>query len=92
MTEKILKTRLVNKHDIQSNWEKSTNFIPMQGEIICFDIDENYSYERIKIGNGIDNVNNLPFLDNSLELITVADIDTICSSSMYIVDPNVETF
>lgn len=61
MTEKRFNTRLVNKHDVEANWLKATNFIPMQGEIICYDVDENYSYERFKIGDGITNVNNLPF-------------------------------
>jgi hypothetical protein len=61
MTEKRFNARLVNKHDIQSNWEKATGFIPMQGEIICYDVDDNYSYERFKIGDGATNVNELPF-------------------------------
>lgn len=62
MAEKRLNARIVHKHDVQSNWEKATNFIPMQGEIICFDIDENYDYERFKIGDGVTNVNDLPFV------------------------------
>lgn len=62
MNEKRLNARLVNKHDIQSNWKKAANFIPMQGEIICYDVDENYTYERFKIGDGITNVNDLPFI------------------------------
>ena len=59
--EKEMKARIVHKHDIEANWDKAVNFIPMQGEIIVYDIDENYNYERIKIGDGQTVVANLPF-------------------------------
>ena len=40
----------------------------MDGEIIIYDVDANYSYKRIKIGDGKTNVNQLPFLkDKALE-------------------------
>ena len=60
--EKQLNTRLVQKHDTEANWNKATNFIPKDGEIIVYDIDNNYDYKRIKIGDGITNVINLPFV------------------------------
>jgi hypothetical protein len=53
--------RLVLKHDIEVNWNKAESFIPKQGEVIVYDIDENYYYERIKIGDGKTAVTNLPF-------------------------------
>lgn len=44
----------------------ATNFTPLNGETIIYDEDDNHNYKRIKIGNGIDNVNNLPFtIDNA---------------------------
>lgn len=61
MAEKNLKARIVHKHDTEVNWLKATTFIPKQGEIIVYDIDDNYSYERFKIGDGVQNVNALPF-------------------------------
>lgn len=60
MSEKRFNARVVHKHDTEENWLKSS-LVPLQGEIICFDIDENYSYERFKIGDGAANVNDLPF-------------------------------
>lgn len=54
--------RIVNKHDTEANWQKATGFVPKQGELIVYDIDSNYSYERFKIGDGIQNVNKLPFV------------------------------
>lgn len=62
MSEKILNSRMVQKHDIEANWLKATNFTPLQGELIVYDVDENYSYERVKMGDGVTNVNELPFI------------------------------
>lgn len=70
MSERKFKTRLINKHDTQYNWEKAENFIPLQGEIICYDIDENHPYERFKIGDGTTNVNSLPFTEDILKTYT----------------------
>lgn len=61
-TEKTLNSRIIHKHDIEENWLKATNFIPKQGELIIYDKDSNYDYERAKIGDGQTNVNNLPFI------------------------------
>lgn len=56
-----LKARMPQKHDLEINWIKAVNFIPMRGEIIVYDADENYNYERFKIGDGLTTVGNLPF-------------------------------
>lgn len=62
MAEKNIKTRIIHKHDTEENWNKATNFIPKQGEIIVYDIDSSHSYERIKVGDGTTNVNSLPYV------------------------------
>lgn len=74
MAEKSLNSRIINKHDVEANWVKATNFIPKQGETIVYDIDENYTYERFKIGDGITLVNDLPFV---IDFFTIEDIDEI---------------
>lgn len=80
MIEKNVKSRIQNKHDIEANWAKAENFVPLIGEIIVYDIDENYDYERFKIGDGTTSVTGLPFADeNVLEEIdklntTIEDI------------------
>ena len=79
MPEKTLKTRIIHKHDVELNWNKATNFIPKQGEIIVYDIDSNHNYERIKIGDGATNVINLPFVISTL---TNDEIDAICGSTI----------
>ena len=76
MATKTFNSRIVHKHDTESNWTKATNFIPKQGEIIVYDIDSNYNYERIKIGDGVSYVNDLTFVN---DFITDDEIDNICN-------------
>ena len=80
VVEKKLKTRIVHKHDVEANWLLATGFTPKQGEIIVYDIDENYTYERIKIGDGVQNVNDLPFFNDS----TTESIDELSSHVAFI--------
>ena len=61
MSAKEIKCRQIQKHDIQANWDAQKSFVPKQGEIIIYDIDNNYNYQRVKIGDGITTVVNLPF-------------------------------
>ena len=63
--EKQLNGRIIHKHDTEVNWLKAIGFTPKQSELIVYDIDENYNYQRIKIGDGIHNVNELPFYAGS---------------------------
>ena len=61
MTEKNIQTRHIQKHGVERVWKKAKNFVPEKGELIIYDIDENYSYERFKIGDGTTRVGDLPF-------------------------------
>ena len=84
---KTLKTRITQKHDIEANWLLAINFTPMNGEIIIYDEDDNYNYKRIKIGNGIDNVNDLDFVINKEDASAQVQSDfeeTDTTSSGYI--------
>lgn len=56
-----IKGRFIQKHDTETNWLKATNFIPLKGELIIYDADATYTYPRFKVGDGITNVNDLPF-------------------------------
>lgn len=77
MAEKTFNARIINKHDTETNWLKATGFTPKQGEIIVYDIDERYLYERFKIGDGIQNVNALPFVDEALRSELVSQINDV---------------
>lgn len=79
MAEKKFNSRIVHKHDTEANWKLATGFTPMAGELIVYDVDALYEYERIKVGDGIRNVNDLPFI---YDIITVTDIDEICGATI----------
>ena len=71
---KEIASRLVLKHDIEANWNRAETFVPKQGEIIVYDIDETHSVERFKLGDGKTTAIKLPFyleheLDNILDKI-----------------------
>lgn len=67
MTEKQILSRIIQKHDIEANWNKAVNFVPMRGELIVYDIDDTHLYERFKIGDGIKKVNELPFANANID-------------------------
>lgn len=68
-------TRAQQKHDIEANWIKAVNFIPLAGEIIIYDTDEYYNYVRYKIGNGMTKVNELPFVATQTQIIRWGEND-----------------
>ena len=81
-TEKIIQSRLVNKHDIEANWNRAETFVPKQGEIIVYDIDNNYNYERFKVGDGKTLVGNLPFyLEHELDA-AIAHIEFLAENML----------
>ena len=78
-----LSSRMVQKHDLEVNWLTATDFIPLQGEFIIYDIEVDadgkplalpegrtapYTYARLKIGDGLTSVNKLPFIDETLNI------------------------
>lgn len=69
MAERNIKTRIQQKYDIEANWKQAVNFIPKAGEIIIYAIDQNTSYERMKIGDGVTPVNDLPFYGSHTQII-----------------------
>ena len=77
-------SRVVMKHDTEANWNTAgnNNFIPLLGEIIVYDSDNNYSYERFKIGDGITQVHKLPFV-SSIEDVTELPTTNIHSGITY---------
>ena len=77
MAEKNIKSRIVHKHDTAENWSKATSFIPKQGEIIVYDIDSTYNYERFKIGDGTTLVSALPFADDALKSALETQINDV---------------
>lgn len=75
MAEKTLRTRIQMKTDTEANWLRATNFIPKNGEIIIYATDATHSYQRVKVGDGIKKVNELPFINDA---ITESTINSTC--------------
>lgn len=71
-----IRTRIVHKHDTEANWNKATSFIPKIGEFIIYDVDENFSYSRIKIGDGTTTVGELPFFNEVINTLDISHKDT----------------
>ena len=71
-------TRIMQKRDSEAKWNDCSDFIPLNGEIIVYNADANYNYPRIKIGDGVTNINALPFVNDT---ITISEIDTICGAT-----------
>jgi hypothetical protein len=70
------KARIVNKYDTLENWNKAVNFTPLPGEIIVYATDEEHEDIRIKVGDGVNGVNDLEFVN---DYITNIKVDEICS-------------
>ena len=64
--DKKFNARIQHKIDIQENWEKAINFIPLKGEWIFYDKDANNTNIRLKIGDGKTTVNDLPFISTAV--------------------------
>ena len=52
MTETLLKSRIVHKHDIEANWQKASGFYPKQGEIIVYDVEVDKDGNAIMVPDG----------------------------------------
>ena len=70
MATTTLQTRIVMKHDTEANWSLAENFIPLAGEVIIYDTDESHLTPRIKIGDGERNINELPFINDTTQIIS----------------------
>ena len=65
MANKTMNARVQLKCDTESNWNKALNFIPKKGEAIIYSADSTHPFSRLKVGNGNNNINDLPFIDAS---------------------------
>lgn len=58
----MVKSNAVVKVDSEENWNKAINYIPDSFTILVYTYEE--STPRVKIGDGIHKVKDLPFLSN----------------------------
>ena len=62
MANKQINARIMLKRDVESNWIKAVTFIPKEAECIVYLPDSTHTVPRIKIGDGINKINDLPFV------------------------------
>lgn len=58
----MIKSNAVVKVDSEENWNKAVNYIPDTFTIIVYTYENNSP--KVKIGDGINKVRDLPFLTN----------------------------
>ena len=90
MVNKTLNTRIQHKTDTTENWLKAKSFSPLKGELIIYQDSDN---AQAKIGDGITNVNQLPFLFNiPALLIRIEDLEKKLSNFIYDEETDTYTF
>ena len=62
MAEHTIKTRIQLKNDTEAHWNLATNFVPKQGEVIIYSTDDTHPFSRLKVGDGVTKVIDLPFI------------------------------
>lgn len=100
MGDKTIKTRIQLKYDTEENWKKSvleadggtktttgSSFIPKKGEVILYSTDGTHPFSRLKVGDGITNVVQLPFL--GIRFQDIGGKDNIKTKQTAVTDPNV---
>ena len=90
---KKLTTRIINKHATAEVWYRS-NFKPLQAEVIIYDPGfdpkdgRTHTCERQKIGDGTHTVNELPFVDEKIAVVTkttsATEVVTSVSNPTYV--------
>lgn len=100
MATNTVKTRIQLKNDTEANWLKAAGFIPLKGEVIIYNIDDAHPFFRLKIGDGVRNVIQLPFFSAGESGIVVQSntkewwdehSDIIPSDLSFIIVPNKST-
>jgi hypothetical protein len=56
---KTIKTRLQHKRGTASDWSNAATFVPLEGELILY--TEEGAAPKMKFGDGVTTVGNLPF-------------------------------
>lgn len=74
----LLKGRFCQKTDVEVNWNKAINFVPLKGEVCVYLPDDNNTEPRFKVGDGETTITNLPFAITAPSAISTTEIDSIC--------------
>lgn len=70
-----LKVRVSHLHKTAEEWDKLSDFIPRAAEFVIYDAD-GINPQRIKIGDGVSFLQNLPFYSPEITSIDGGEIST----------------
>ena len=70
-----MKARVSNLIKTEAEWSKLT-FTPLAGELIVYAPDANFKYARLKIGDGMNTVQALPFVVDPVVAAMLSDYDS----------------
>ena len=62
MYNNTAKVRMKLKIDTEAHWNLARNFIPLAGEPIVYAVDDTHERPRVKVGDGVTYVTDLPFI------------------------------
>lgn len=88
MADKTLHARIINIHDTEQNWNQAKTFVPRAGEIVVYDVDEQHTYPRFKMGDGTTSVVDLPFTLDA----TISDFFGGSSGVIYLNGGNIKDY
>lgn len=60
-----MKARISQLHRTEADWDRLDSFVPSPGEFIVFDPDKTHNYARLKVGDGVTKLKDLPFFIDS---------------------------
>lgn len=85
---KYVDGRITFKHDTDANWQNASDFVPLEGEMVVYDADEECNYARLKVGDGTTSICDLPFIidatvANTLSGVTASDIGALDADDYY---------
>lgn len=68
-----MKARVSNLHKTEAEWLRLDNWKPEAGELIVYDPDSEFEYARVKLGDGIHSLKELPFFVDQAALKLMQD-------------------
>ena len=60
-----MRARVSQLNKTEAEWKKLNTWIPEAGELVVYAPDENYTYARLKVGDGIRQLRDIEFLIDS---------------------------
>lgn len=60
-----MKARISQLHMTEAEWQKHSSLIPEPGEFIVYDSDAEHAHVRVKVGDGVHNIEELDFFVES---------------------------